>query len=57
MERVKSIPGGLVRGRKVKEGGEGDRLRESPVPYGDYLGAEKEDIGLKNTSIWNVNPE
>ena len=47
MEAVKSILGGLAKGRKVKEIGEGYQLREPSVPYGDHFGVEKDDIGPK----------
>ncbi len=44
IERVKSILGGLVKGRKIKENGDGYQLRESSVPYGGVLGVENEEI-------------
>ena len=49
IERVKSILGGLVKGRKIKKNGDGYQLRESSVPYGGVLEAENEDIEPKNT--------
>ena len=55
MEAVKSILGGLGKGRRVKEIGEGYQLREPFVAYGDYFGVEKDDIGPKNTFSWNDN--
>jgi hypothetical protein len=57
IERVKSILGGLVKGRKIKENGDGYQLRESSVPYSGFLKAENEDIGLKNTYFWEINTE
>jgi len=50
---VKSILCGLVKGRKVKEAGEGYHLRESALPYGGYFEVENEDIGLQNTYFWD----
>jgi len=55
VEAVKSILDGLGKGRRVKEIGEGYQLREPSVPYGDHFGAEKDDIGPKNTYFWNDN--
>ena len=40
--------------REVIEGGEGYQLREGPAHYGALLGAEKDDIGLENTYLWNI---
>jgi hypothetical protein len=46
----------LHRECKINENGEGYQLRESSVPYGGFLGAEKEDIGPKNlkTPIFGI---
>ncbi len=41
MEAVKSILGGLAKGRRVKEIEEGYQLREPSVPYGDHFEAKK----------------
>ncbi len=38
VESVKSMLGGLVRGRKVKKIGTGYQLREPAIPYGDHFG-------------------
>ncbi len=53
MEAVKSILGGLAKGRKVKEIGEGYQLREPSVPYGNHFGNEKGDIEPENTYSWS----
>jgi len=53
VESVKSMLGGLVRGRKVKKIGERYQLREPSVPYGDHFEVEKGDIGPENTYFWN----
>ena len=37
VESVKSILGGLARGRKVKKIGEGYQLRKPSIPYGDHF--------------------
>ncbi len=55
MEAIKSMLGGLARGRKVKKSGEGYHLREPFVPYGDHFEVEKGDIGPENTYSWNDN--
>ena len=55
MEAVKPILGGLTKGRKVKEIGEGYQLREPSVPYGDHFVVEKGEIEPKNTYFWNDN--
>ena len=57
MEAVKSILGGLARGRKVKKIGERYQLREPSVPYGDHFEVENEDIGLQNAYFWNKYSE
>ncbi len=49
--------GGLAKGRKVKESGEGCQLRESAVPYGDHHEVENEDIGIQNAYFWNKYSE
>ncbi len=55
VESVKSILGGLARGRKVKQIGEGYQLQEPSIPYGDHFGVEKGDIGPENTYFWNAS--
>jgi hypothetical protein len=42
VESVKSILGGLARGRKVKKIGEGYQLREPSAPYGEHSGVKNE---------------
>ncbi len=54
MESVKSMLGGLVRGRKVKKIGEGYQLREPSVPYGGHFEVEKGDIGPENTYFFRT---
>lgn len=56
-ESVKSILCGLVKGRKVKEAGEGYQLREAAVPYGDQFEVENDDIGLQNAYFQNKYSE
>ena len=55
VESLKSMLGGLARGRKVKKIGEGYQLREPSIPYGDHFEVEKDDIGPKSTYFWNDN--
>ncbi len=57
VESVKSILGGLAKGRKVKEIREGYQLREPSVPYGNHFEVKKSDIGPENTYFWNDYPE
>ena len=57
IEHVKSILGGLVKGRKIKENGDGYQLRESSVPYGGFLETKNEDIGHRNTYFGEINTE
>ena len=52
VEKVRSILFGLVKGRKVKESGDGYQLRETSAPYRVDFEAENEDIGLENTHFW-----
>ncbi len=49
--------GGLVKGRKVKESGEGYQLREPSAPYGDHFKAKNEHIGADNAYFWDINSE
>ena len=55
MEVIKSILGGLARGRKVKKIGGGYQLRELSMPYGDHFEVEKGDIGPEDTYFLNDN--
>ena len=43
----------LGKGRRVKEIVQGYQLREPSVPYGDHFGVQKDDMGSKNTYLWN----
>ncbi len=52
---MKSILGGLARGRKVREAAEAYQLREPSALYGGHFGVKKGDIGPKNTYFWNDN--
>jgi hypothetical protein len=53
----------MARGRRhfsverSKEGGEGYQVREEPAPYNALFGAEKDDIGPKNTFFWDIKTE
>jgi len=57
VDKVKSILGALAKGRKCVEAGESYRLREPSIPYGEYFGVKKDDIGLENAYFWNTNYE
>ena len=52
VEKVRSILFGLVRGRKVKESGDGYQLREPSAPYRVDFEAENEDIGIEIKHFW-----
>ena len=55
VEKVKALLGFRAKGREVIEGDEGYQVREGPAPYNVLFGAEKEDIGPKNTYFWDIN--
>jgi hypothetical protein len=57
VESVKSMLGGLVRGRKVKKIGERYQLQEPSIPYGAHFGVKNEDIGAGNAYFWDINFE
>ncbi len=46
--------GTLAIGRKSTKAADSYQLREPPVLYGAHFGAKKDDIGPKNTYIWDV---
>ena len=53
VERVKSLMGVLVIGRKSVGVGESYQLREPEAPYGAHFGAKKCDIEPENTHFWS----
>jgi len=59
VEKVKALLGFRAKGREVGviEGGEGFQLREEPGYYNALFDAENDNIGLKNTFLWNLNAE
>ncbi len=57
VEKVKALLGFRAKGREVIEGGERYQLREGPAPYGALFGAEKDNIGLENTYLWDIRAE
>jgi hypothetical protein len=48
---VEASLGFRAKGRDVIESGEGYQPQENPAPFKALLGAEKEDIDLKSTSL------
>jgi len=54
---VKALLGFRAKGREVIEGREGYQVREEPAPYNALFGAEKDDIGLENTYLWDIKTE
>ena len=46
-----------MKGRKIKENGDGYQLRGSSVHYGGVFEAENEDIAPKNTYFGEINTE
>jgi putative transposase len=57
VEKVKALLGFRARGRDVIEDTEKYQVREGSVPYNALFGAEKGDIGPKNTYFWGINTE
>jgi putative transposase len=57
IEDVKARLGFRARGRDVVEGGGGYQLRERAAGYKALFEAEKADIGLENSYLWNVRAE
>ena len=57
VEKVKALLGFRAKGRDVMEGPEGHQAREGSPPYNALFGAEKDDIGPKNTYFWDINAE
>ena len=55
VEKLKALLGFRAKGRKIIRSGKGYQVREAPAGYNEFLGAEKEDIGLENTYSWNLN--
>lgn len=52
---IKTLMGGLARGRKGQNLWESYQLRETQIPYSDHFGAKKSEIAIENAYIWNVN--
>ncbi len=55
VEKLKSFLIGSVRGRKVKEAGEGYQLREPSVPYKVNFDVKNDYIGPENRHFWDIN--
>lgn len=55
VKKVKALLGFRAIGRDVIQGAEGFHIRERPSPYNALFGPEKDDIGPKNTYLWNIN--
>jgi len=52
---VKNIFGFRAKGREFIAGFGGYQLRERSAGYEAFFGAQKDDIGLKNTYRWGIN--
>jgi len=52
--KVRSILFGLVKGRKVKESGDGYQLREPSVTYKVNFDVKNDDIGPENSQFWDI---
>jgi len=52
---VKSILGGLAKGRNIKKTESTYQLRESSSSYNSYCEVENDGIGGKNAYLWNFN--
>jgi hypothetical protein len=57
VENVKALLRFRAKGREVIEGGEGYQLWVGPALYNALFGAEKDDIGLENTYLWDIKIE
>jgi putative transposase len=57
VENVKARLGFRAKGRDIIEGGEEYQLREGAAHYQAFFEAEKEDIGPKNTYLWDIKAE
>jgi len=57
IEKVKERLGFRARGRGVMQGAEGYQVREYSAPHTPLFGAEKDDIGPKNTYLWGINDD
>ena len=57
VENVKALLGFRGKGRGVLEGAEGYQVRERSAQYGALFGAEKVDMGPKNSYFWDMNTE
>jgi putative transposase len=57
VEKVKELLGIRAKGRDVLQGSEGYQVREEPAPYNALFRAEKDDIGLENTYLWDIKTE
>ena len=57
IEHLKSIPGGPVKRRKIKENRDGYQPPESSVPCRGVLEAENEDIEPKNIYFRKISTE
>ncbi len=57
VEKVKALLGFRAKGRDIIEGNEGYQVREGSAPYSALFGAERGDIGPKNTYFWDINTE
>jgi hypothetical protein len=57
LEKVKALLGFRAKGRDIIEGTEGYQVREGPVIYVIFLGAEKRDIGPQTAYFWDIKAE
>jgi len=53
IDKIKSLMGAMAIGRKRVEGSDSYQLRESSASYNALFEAEKCDIALENTYLWN----
>ena len=55
VEKVKELLGFGAKGRKLIKSKDGYQVREAPAHHNVFLGVENDDIGPKNTYIWDIN--
>jgi putative transposase len=57
VEKVKAVLGFRAKGRDVQKRSGGYCLREEATPYNGLFDAKKDDIGFKNTCLWQIKTE
>ncbi len=56
IETIKEKLGTLAKGREILENGGGFQLREETATYIANYDSKNDNIGVKNTYFWDINP-